>query len=72
MKGMFALDRDLDVTSEFGYEGHMACGRKARYRSRSVAEKMALRRMRDGAPDLRAYRCPYCGSWHLTKRKRWT
>lgn len=33
-------------------------------------EALVVARMREGsgAPTLRAYRCQFCGMWHLTKR----
>lgn len=39
---------------------------KAAYRSESEAERHARGRAR------RAYHCPLCGKWHLTKRERWS
>lgn len=65
------LDRGLDAVSRYGYWSLMACGRKRRYKNRTDAENMARLRMRNGAPPLRAYHCPHCDGWHLTKRESW-
>lgn len=46
----------------------MRCPDKIRYKTRLKALLCALSRVNDGAPPLRAYRCPTCKSWHLTKR----
>jgi len=40
---------------------------KHRYEDYRDAARVALRRSRYAGP-LRIYRCPSCGSWHLTKR----
>ena len=40
---------------------------KAAYRDR-VAALLALSRIPDGP--TRAYRCQWCGAWHLTSQKR--
>jgi len=47
-----------------------ACGRKDLYRTRDEAQAYAVYfRTRLGTPEpLRSYRCPGCGSWHLTKQ----
>lgn len=59
--------RDLRVTRESGEDAHGACGRKKRYRSLHGAETY----MRTHPSlDLSAYRCPYCGGWHLTSHPR--
>jgi hypothetical protein len=43
------------------------CSDKSRYKTRTKALLHALSRVRNGAPPLRAYRCPECRGWHLTK-----
>lgn len=63
-------ERDADVTSKYGDTGHRTCGRKIRYATKSEALVKASKCMRHGAPALSAYRCPYCGGWHLTSRVR--
>lgn len=40
------------------------CGRKHRYRNADQASRAADRLK------LRAYRCPFCQAWHLTKQLR--
>ena len=45
----------------------MTCTDKCRYKTRVKALLVALERVRDGAPPLRAYKCPECKRWHLTK-----
>lgn len=59
-------NRDSRVTNEYGEQAHRQCGKKARYRSKIDALIAANRCTMRGAPKLRAYRCPYCGGWHLT------
>lgn len=63
-------ERDAKVTSEHGERGHQACGRKVRYATKSEALVKASRCIRHGAPALSAYKCQYCGGWHLTSRVR--
>ncbi|TGD11623.1 hypothetical protein EB836_07070 [Brevibacterium sp. S111] len=43
---------------------------KRQYRNYAEAARVALRRSRSAGP-LRIYRCPSCGSLHLTKRRNW-
>lgn len=45
------------------------CGEtgKRQYDDYSEAAHVALKRSRYAGP-LRIYKCPSCGSWHLTKR----
>lgn len=45
----------------------MKCPDKVRYKTRVKAMLHALSRVRNGAPPLRAYQCPECRGWHLTK-----
>ncbi len=47
---------------------HRACGRKRRYRSQGDALDAAL--FAGVERERAAYRCPYCGQWHLTTRDR--
>lgn len=61
-------ERDAMVTAEHGEQGHWSCGRKMRYPTKSAALMRASKCQRRGAPALRAYRCPYCGGWHLTSK----
>ena len=47
------------------------CERKRRFRLEVHAKVHALARMNDRrakAPQLRAYLCPVCDGWHLTKK----
>lgn len=60
-------DRDAKVTAEHGERGHGSCGRKRRYPTLQIAMHVAsFMHVGHGAPELRAYRCCYCGGWHLT------
>lgn len=45
-----------------------ACGRKRRYRSQGDALDAAL--LAGVERERAAYRCSYCGQWHLTTRDR--
>ena len=45
-----------------------ACGRKRRYRSQGDALDAAL--LAGAERERAAYRCAYCGLWHLTSRDR--
>lgn len=45
------------------------CLRKARYESRELADEVAKRRMREGAPRLKTYGCCLCGGFHIAKAK---
>jgi len=45
-----------------------ACGRKRRYRSQGDALDAAL--LAGVERERSAYRCGYCGQWHLTTRDR--
>lgn len=47
---------------------HQACGRKRRYRSQGDALDAAL--LAGVERERAAYRCRYCGQWHLTTRDR--
>ena len=57
---------------EYGKRGkaYKMCTRKRRYHSRLDAELNASRLMRDNGLTLRAYKCPLCHGWHLSKRVR--
>lgn len=47
------------------------CARKKRYSSKVEAQKAAdAASRRKDAPRLYVYECPYCGSWHLTHRRK--
>ena len=61
-------ERDARVTAEYGDKAHVMCGRKLRYQSRGDAFDRASRSVMHGSAPLRAYRCPYCGGWHLTSK----
>ena len=43
------------------------CGRKVRYRTKEDAVSAAARVSLRKKVALRAYRCPICHGWHLTK-----
>jgi hypothetical protein len=55
--------RDKKVTGDHGEKAHGACGRKKRYRSRHGAEMYIAWHP---TMKLSAYKCDYCGGWHLT------
>lgn len=59
--------RDEELTSEHGGAAHSQCGRKRAYPTKRLAHAAAGRGMQ-GSVRLRAYRCPYCGMWHLTHK----
>lgn len=61
------MERDARVTELHGERAHVMCGRKLRYPSKESALRTANRCLRHGSVALRAYKCPYCGGWHLTK-----
>ena len=63
------MHRDKHVTEKYGESGHRSCGRKTRYPDEATALVRASRYTLWGAPQLRAYRCRYCGGWHLTKKE---
>lgn len=43
---------------------------KIRYRDSKDAKKARRDRESKGAPNLRVYRCPHCGGWHLTSQRK--
>ena len=45
-----------------------ACESKNRYAFRSEAEEAIASCAEHGTTGLHAYRCPYCGGWHLTSK----
>lgn len=57
--------RDAWVSEVWGKRGHGACGRKTRFRCMSDAADFSVRHHL--ARPVWAYRCPYCGGWHLTR-----
>lgn len=59
--------------AEFGKRGkaYMGCTRKRRYHSKLDAELNAMMYSRDSGHTLRAYKCPRCGGWHLTKQEKY-
>ena len=64
-------ERDKRARAEHGADGHSECGKKRRYATEIEATLAAMHAEQRGALPLRAYRCRFCGGWHLTKRKRW-
>lgn len=62
--------RDAAVTARAGRRAHHECGRKARYATLKMAQRVADRRMTLGSPRLWVYLCPHCGGWHLTSHPR--
>lgn len=59
-------ERDKAVSASYGHAAHQACGRKNRYPSEGVAQTRAIAYEVLRGQELRVYRCPYCGGWHLT------
>ncbi len=49
-----------------------ACRRKVRYRDENAANRMLRRCERRRGGHLRAYECPSCGGWHLTRQRYWS
>jgi len=45
-----------------------SCLTKHRYKSRHQAMNMAAKVMSRRGTNLRAYSCPFCFGWHLTRR----
>lgn len=44
---------------------------KQKFTSKDAAERAAeLKMLADQSLELGVYRCPFCGSWHLTHKKR--
>ena len=64
-------ERDRAVRGKHGAAGHSECGRKRRYDSEVDALLAAMWAEQRGALPLRAYRCRFCGGWHLTKTRKW-
>lgn len=48
---------------------YQACLRKTRYTTKWKAEKVAKQISEARGTSLRAYRCDYCGFWHLSHRR---
>ena len=46
-----------------------ACASKNRYATKSDAQEAILRCAEHGTRGLHAYRCSYCGGWHLTSKQ---
>ena len=46
---------------------YRSCLRKKRYKTKEDALATAVRSLDRGVGFLRAYECPYCGGWHLTR-----
>lgn len=46
------------------------CRRKVRYSSEAAALLVATSTERKRGVELRTYRCPICGGWHLTSHTR--
>lgn len=47
----------------------MNCEEKCRYLSQRKAMEAIRKRQRDNRTlELRAYRCPHCGYWHMTSK----
>lgn len=63
------VKRDAMVTRTYGPSAHNSCGRKYRYDTYELALHHALRRIDNGAAQLRVYHCPYCDGWHLTSQE---
>lgn len=51
-----------------GEARYSQCARKKRYRDRDEANHVRHRREHE-AGSLRAYPCPFCKGWHLTKQE---
>lgn len=47
-----------------------ACASKNRYPSHADAQEAAGLCAEHGASGLRAYKCRYCGGWHLTSKPK--
>lgn len=43
------------------------CGRKQPYRWEAKARSVAFDLSKQSPREIRAYRCPYCGFWHVGK-----
>lgn len=44
------------------------CIRKKRYRTEGIAEQVAEKVLRERGAKVRAYYCPVCLGWHLTRK----
>lgn len=61
--------RCAEMVSRYGEVGRHACGRKFAYRTKAEALVVADKCIRRGEQShLRAYRCTFCGKWHLTSK----
>ena len=46
--------------------GISACARKKKFKTKVEAENRCREILKDGGKELRAYRCNFCGDYHLT------
>lgn len=73
MDGIFAREekrREQKDAEREASRRQRTCERKKRYASRVDAEDAIAACAEHGRRGLRAYRCPYCGGWHLTSKPR--
>lgn len=65
---MTGVPRSIRLTTEPPVDDPQyvaACHLKQRYLTRGYAKQAARRHRKLGHDRLTAYRCPYCGCWHL-------
>ena len=68
----FAHEHEHDEQRSAQHEAalrYKACESKNRYASRQEAQAAARACEAHGSPKLFAYRCDYCGGWHLTHHR---
>lgn len=59
-----AAERRKDAYRRLHSRGSRACSRKRRHDTEAEALRWSRRR---GHTSMKAYRCPVCNFWHLTK-----
>lgn len=69
MGDIFAREHERKERLDAEHEAELrrkACESKNRYASKAEAEDVIAACAEHGRCGLSAYRCPYCGGWHLT------
>ena len=48
----------------------LVCEKKGSFKYARHAKRSARKIAKRGGPKLKAYKCPHCGRYHLTKRRK--